>query len=298
MNEFVSKAKQYGVYLMAGVGVLALAVVAVKYFWPAPTPIPYGYGGGATMNKFLTPEMQPNSSPFPEGQLTQRRVVKNASLDLLVKKAEDTAREVEKMIQDLGGFVSYSDIYEISEGTKGGNVTIRVSVNKLGLALEAIRKLAIKVQRESINSQDVTEQYVDLEARLKNAQAEEAQYLQIMKQSQNVKDTLEVASRLADVRLRIEQIQGQLKYLSQQVDLSLISVSLTEEADVQVFGLRWRPLFVIKQQLRQALNGLTNYVDSVISFIFNLPVLILWLVSCGLLVWTGWKTLIWIKKRF
>lgn len=315
MNDVVLKAKQYGVYVLAGVGVLTLVVVAMKYFWPTPGPLPYGYGGGVMRNESgargfglpdlfpgqkqaWTPEIQPTSSPVPENNLTQRKVVKNASLDLLVKKAEDAARGIEKAAQDLGGFVSSSDIYEVSEGTKGGTVTIRVPSDKLGSALEAIRQLAIKVQRESINSQDVTEQYIDLESRLKNAQAEEAQYLQIMKQSKDVKDTLEVASRLADVRLRIEQIQGQLKYLSQQVDLSSLSVSLTEEADVQVFGLRWRPLFVIKQQLRQALSGLTNYADSVIAFVFNLPVLALWLASYGLLTWIGWKVLLGIKKRF
>jgi hypothetical protein len=231
-------------------------------------------------------------------QNIDRKVIKDGSLSLLVKSADQTARDMKGIAQRLGGFVSSADIYEITAGTKTGSVTIRVPSDRFDQAMEDAKKLAIKVEHENVSAQDVTEQYVDLESRLKNLQAQETQYLQILKQAVKIPDILQVTAQLDQVRMQIEQIQGQLKYLSRQVDMASISASLTEETDVQVFGLRWRPLVVVKQAFSDMLSSLQVYVDSLIKIVFALPSILLWLATIGLIIFIGWKILHWFWKRF
>ena len=198
----------------------------------------------------------------------------------------------------MGGFVQSSNIYEGSSDTKSGSVTIRIPASRFDEAMVEIKKSAIEVQRENVDASDVTEQFVDLEARLKNLRAEEAQYQEIMKRAVTVENTLSVASRLHDVRGRIEQIEGQLQYLSRQVDMSLITISLTEEADAQVFGFRWRPLVSAKQTLRSMLGALTGSFDMLLAIAIYIPVIVLWLVIALVIVLVGSRLARIVKRRF
>lgn len=231
-------------------------------------------------------------------EIAERKVIKNGSLELLVKSAEKTASDIQGVAERLGGFTASADIYNVAQDAKSGRVTVRVPADKFNLAFDEIKKLAIKVERENSSAQDVTEQYIDLESRLKNLRAQEAQYLEVMKKANTVEDILNVTNRLSEVRGQIEQIEGQLKYLTSQVDMTSITASLTEEGDVEVFGINWRPLYVAKQALRNTISGLAGYVDSMINFVFQLPVILLWLVTIGLIALLGWKILRWIWRKF
>jgi len=243
-------------------------------------------------------EESPRIAEPDEGELTQRKIIKNGSFQLLVEKAEETAQAIKSISEKLNGFVSESYIYEVSQKTKSGTITIRVPAEQFDSAIEEIKKLAIKVEKETINARDVTEEFVDLEARLKNLQAEEEQYLKIMKQARTVEDTLKVTAKLSQVRGQIERIQGQLKYLSDKIDMATITANLTSEADVELFGLRWRPLFIIKQSFRDMLNSLTGYIDTIIAFIFALPVIFLWLVTVVIVLIAGHRIIRWLWQKF
>ncbi len=311
--ECVSKCKKVSLYVLAGIGVLALIIFGYqivlrwqgRYYYGVS-----GLGGGNPVlgaGDFFVKSMGesdertvnlPPSSVQQEGTLTQRKIIKNGSLDLLVKKAEQAADKIAKIAADFSGFVSYSQIYEVSEGVKAGTVTIRVPADKFDEVIIKIKELAVKVLSESSNTSDVTEQFVDLEARLKNYQAEEQQYLNTLKQAVKVQDILDVSERLYQVRQSIEQLQGQLRYLSSQVDMSTITVSLTSESEVKVFGIYWRPLANLKQSLRGMFEGLTSYVDSIVKFVFSLPVILLWLATIAVLALFGWKVLKFVWKRF
>ncbi|KKU52751.1 MAG: hypothetical protein A3G60_00635 [Candidatus Ryanbacteria bacterium RIFCSPLOWO2_12_FULL_47_9c] len=234
----------------------------------------------------------------PAGKLAERKVLRNGSLSLLVKKAEEASKAIQDIADRLSGFVQSAQVYEVSSGVQSGSVTIRVPSDYFDEAIGEIKKLAVKVERESATAQDVTEQFVDLEARLKNLRAEETQYLEIMKRASTVQDTLTVSQRLYDVRGRIEQIEGQLKYLTEQIDMSVITVSLTEEADVEVFGIQWRPLYAVKRAFRNMISGLATSVDFIVSIIFFLPVILLWallIVLAGALLW---RLIRWVQRKF
>ena len=321
MNIIEKFKSQYGTKgFFGGLVVLALILAAAFSYFGGPTYMPrqsgISEGGGAlgvmpsypgtydkgmatreSMFPPLPPE--PGAPPStPQVPTVDRKVIQNGSLDLLVRKAEEAISAIGGIADKHKGFVEGSNVYEVSEGVKSGTVTIRVPSTDFSAAMSEIKQLAVKVQSENTNSQDVTAQFVDLEAQLKNYKAEEEQYRQIMARAVKIEDVLNVASRLAEVRGRIEQTQGQLNYLSRQIDMSTISVSLTSEAEVQVFGIIWRPLTVVKQAFKALLTDLTRFADSAIFFAFGLPILAIKVLIFVLVLWILWKIFVWSKKKF
>ncbi len=162
------------------------------------------------------------------------RIIKNASLSLEVKSARDSAKMVSNVATLNGGFVENSNIIENADGTTSAYVTIRVPQTKFDDTISSLTGLALTVSTENVTGQDVTEQYTDLQARLTAAQAEEQQYLDILKKATNVQDILSVTQYLTQVRSEIESLQGQIKNLGNQTAYSTISVTLTEQANLNV----------------------------------------------------------------
>jgi hypothetical protein len=227
-----------------------------------------------------------------------RKVVRTGVLSLVVDKAEEAARQVQNIAKGAGGFVENLQIYELSEGRKSGSVTVRVPADLFREVMDNIKGLAVNVESETVNAQDVTEQYVDMEARLKNMRAEEGQYQEIMKRAEKVEDILNVAQRLSDVRGRIERLEARLKLLKEEVEMSTITVSLMAEGDIEIFGVHWRPLVVVKQSFRDMLESLTEYVDEMIRFVFKLPALLLWIVTLGIGIGIAWKIIKWARGKW
>ena len=243
------------------------------------------------------PESSADKAPRTSGTLTERKITKNGDLSLLVRDAEIVAAEIGDLAGRFGGFVPSSQIYEVREGVKTGSVSIRVPAARFDDAMKVVKSFGIRVEREDVQAADVTEQFVDLEARLKNSRAEEAQFLQIMKRAGTIEETLSVVQHLNRVRGEIEYVEGQLQFLSRQVEMSTISVSLTEEADAQALGIRWRPLVVAKLALRDLLNGLSRYADAMIRILLTLPVIILWAATILAVGWAVWRICrrVWLK---
>lgn len=238
------------------------------------------------------------SQGLPETQVSDRKIVKNGSLSLLVKKVEDAASVVASIAEQSEGFVQSSNVYEGVSGSKSGSITIRVPSLYFDETVAELKKIAVEVQRESSDARDVTEQFIDLEARLKNLRAEESQYQEIMKRAVTIENTLSVASRLYDVRGRIEQVEGQLQYLSDETDMSLITISLTEEADAKVFGFRWRPLVSAKFALYSMLGALAGSFDVILALVIYIPVVALWFAVAFVVVMVGSRIINIIKQRY
>ena len=156
----------------------------------------------------------------------------------------------------------------------------------------------MRVESEKIDAQDVTRQYIDRDANLRNLRAEETQYLIILKQAHTVKDTLDVSEKLSAVREQIEQQQAEFDTLSKQIETVAISLTLRAEADAQVFGLRWRPLYQIKLALREGLEGVGSYAASMVSLVFYLPAVLLWLLTILAGAAVGWRVVRWTVRVF
>ena len=240
----------------------------------------------------------PETPSVLPGDISEKQVIKNATLSLVVKKIDDAVEGIRSAAENADGFIENASVYESGGNTKSGRVVVRVPADRFEETVGVIKALAIKVSREDINARDVTEQMVDLKARLDNARAEEKQYLAIMKRASKVEDVLKVTERLYQVRERIERLEGQITYLSRQVAMSTITVNLTAEADVEVFGIVWSPWAKIKEGVRSALQGIVDFINMIITFLFKLPVLILWIAFIVILLKVVWKGGIMLKNRF
>ena len=230
------------------------------------------------------------------GDEDARQIVLTTALELEVKSPAESVEKIRALAQRLGGYLVGSETGD-DNSAAGGAITIRVPVSRLEEASSEMRKLALRVESEKTDATDVTKEYVDREARLRNLRAQEEQYLGIMKRATTVKDTLDVSAKLSEVRGQIEQQQAEFAALAKQVETAAIAVTLHAEADAKVFGLHWRPLYALKAAARDGVEDLANYVSAMTAAIFRLPTFLLWLgtiVACMVIAWRGtrwmWRT--------
>jgi hypothetical protein len=273
-----------------------LAAIERNHYWMVPLPqsvdnatLAAGVVGGVPGG--LASRSAPMMTYLSTSDgLADRKLVRTSSIDLLVKTPAESAEKIRSLTEHVGGFLVKSQMNGAQDATSA-SLTIRVPAARFAEVGAEIRKLGLRVESEQMAAEDVTRQYVDQHARLGNLHAQEAQYLTILKQAKTVKDTLDVSEKLNGVRGEIEQQQAEFEALSKQVETVAITVSLHSEAEANVFGLHWRPLYELKLAVMQALEGLADYSTAMFSFIFYLPAILLWLATIVVGAAVGWKAL-------
>lgn len=158
-----------------------------------------------------------------------RKIIFTAGIDLSVKDVATSFNDVSRIAKTAGGFVEKSSFLNASDadGSRAATLTLRVPATRYEDVLAELRTMAgVKVERETSKSSEVTEQYTDLQSRLRNLEATEAQYLKLLEQAKTIQEILTVNDRLNSVRSQIEQAQGRLKVLDNLTDLATIDVSL------------------------------------------------------------------------
>jgi Domain of unknown function (DUF4349) len=253
-----------------------------------------GGGGGESFVKY--PLSVALASSGQSDTIDTRRIIRNGSLDLLVNDVGQSIDKIGSIVTGMGGFVEKST--QTNSGGHSASVTVRVPSARLDQVTAQIKGLATSVDRESVAVRDVTREYIDLDARLRNAQAEEAQYLQILKRATTIKDTLDVTEKLSDVRGRIEQLQGEMKFLTAQIDMSTLEILLRADADAAVAGIHWRPLRQARASVSEMISGLADWADSAIAFFINLPLIAVWFLSVIALVVVAFRVLRFLWRRF
>ena len=247
-----------------------------------------GITGGYQTMAFMS--AAPVSLPASKERDADRKTVRTSALEMIVHKPAEAAERIRALADSFGGFLVSSQISG-GEQASSGSLTIRVPAERFEEARAAIRKLGLRVESERVEAQDVTRQYVDQSSSLRNLRAEEEQYLSILKQARTVKDTLEVSEKLSEVRGHIEQQQAEFEALSKQIDTVSVTISLWAETEARVFGLNWRPLRQIKMSFRDGLQGLASYASTMITFLFYLPTVTLWLATILIGAALSWKIL-------
>ena len=225
----------------------------------------------------------------------ERKMVRTASMDVVAKNPSEMSERIQQIAEQAGGFVEKSETYG-QDTSASASLVVRIPANKVEAVRTEIRRLGLRVPSENIQAQDVTKQYVDQSARLRNLRAQETQYLGILKSAKTVKDTLEVSEKLDEVRGEIEQQQAEFAALSKQVDTVGLSINLRAEADAQVFGLNWRPVYQLKLSARDGLESIGDYAASMASFLFYLPSILLWLATILIGAAIGWRVLRWAGR--
>jgi len=228
---------------------------------------------------------------------TEKKVIKNGNLTLKVDSANNAAQKITEIAKNNKGEVSSSSFYQSANNVKSGSMEVKVPVADFDKAFAEIKKVASLVVRESTSGQDVTEQYIDLQAQLKNRQAEEQSFVKILNQAQKIQDVLDVTAELARVRGNIEQLQVRIKYLESQTDMSTISINLSEDSNITVID-SWRPWQVVKDSFNSLVKSLQEFVNFLIQFVIVvIPFLIIWAVIIWAVYKIGQKIYFRIKDR-
>jgi len=247
-----------------------------------------GGGGGRTQNQVVTQQVtlnQVENSQTPPA-VTERKIIRNADLQLESDSPEQSQEKITAIAESKGGFVvesqqSSSDVRATTRDTV--SMTVRVPSDKFNEALEEIRKQASRVVVETVKSDDVTEEFIDIEAQLKAKRALEAQFLEIMKRANTVDDALNVQRQLSEVRGEIEKIEGRKRFLENQAALSTIKIRLQTPAAFSAnstgFGYR------LKESFASGFDAALNFVLGLVSFVIAiLPFLIFIVLPIYLIV--------------
>jgi hypothetical protein len=209
-------------------------------------------------------------------------VIKNASLEIVVNAPDESMQSISQLAEQMGGFVVSANLYktQTSDGQEvpRASITIRVPAEKLDEALTKIEAESDRLPlNKTINSQDVTSEYTDLQSRLTNLEAAEAQLMQIMESANRTEDVLNVFDQLTRVREQIEVLKGQMQYMENSAKLSVISVELIPNEVIQPISIGgWEPVGVVKnaiQTLIVALQGLVNI--GIWLALFILPIVLI-----------------------
>ena len=211
----------------------------------APMPMPAPSAVMPPREEVVYKETGAGALPSTE----ERMIVRTGEMSLVVEAVVDAQDEIAQLAVRLDGYVVSTRISGEEQDMRGW-ISIRVPAERFEQALTELRELAVRVTSESTDSRDVTEEYVDLESRLKNAEATESQYQALLKKA-GVEDTIRIYELLHQVGREIEQIKGQMQYLEQTSSMSLISVRLEPEATAKpLVRAGWSALEALKSAVR------------------------------------------------
>jgi len=206
-------------------------------------------------------------------------IVRTAQLSLLVKDSEVSLGQIKAIVQELKGYVVDTSMWR-QEDQLRGTVTVRVPAETLDEALSRFKALAVKVESERGSSQDVTEEYSDLGAQLRNLEATEAELLELLKtvreRTGKAEEILAVHRELTSIRGQIEQLKGRMQYLERTAAMSAVTIELIPDVLAKpISGGGWRPGESVAAALRALLNTLRFLVEAGIWLaIYVLPVLV------------------------
>jgi hypothetical protein len=243
-----------GAWLCAAVGLLPLAGCGAEYKSPvfpaasAPARAPAEAQRGASQEQ-------------GEGKALQaapRKIIYNAQVDLVVESVSATEKDLLELVKSNGGYLSETEMNSHPRSPRSATWKVRVPVDTFDTFLASVTRLG-ELTRNHLDSQDVTQEYYDLEARIANKQQEEKRLLKHLADSTGkLEDILAVEKELSRVRGEIEQGQGRLRYLTNQTALSTITINATE---VQGYKPPVSPTFVttIGRTFHESLSALLSF---------------------------------------
>jgi len=173
-----------------------------------------------------------DDAALPVAARPNRIIIKNAEMQLLVADSDSAIDRITQVASDLRGYIISSRVwYQEWQGVnyKYASVTLGVPVDAFETALRRLRQLALRVLDETAAGQDVTDEYVDLQSRVRNLEATRDRIREFLAQAKTVEESLQVNAQLAEVEAEIEKVQGRLNYLGDRGSYSTITIQVNPE---------------------------------------------------------------------
>jgi hypothetical protein len=239
---------------------------------------------------------------MPEAQVA-RKVVATANMTLVVADTETMVDQIESILETAGGYIANTNLYKSSYGDAEllrGSLTLRVPSEQLPAVMDQLRELAVDVRGENLNREDVTDQYSDVEAQLRNLRTTEEELRALLtevreKPNATPEDIMAVYDSLTEIRGQIEQLQGRRNMLDNLVALSTLTIELIPDAiNLPVVDDGWRPAVIVRDATRALVNTLAFLGSAAIWIgVYLIPLALLALIPLGLIVWL----LRWVLRR-
>lgn len=221
---------------------------------------------------------------------SNRMIVKNADIRLLVEDTNTAIDRTTQIVGDSGGYIVSSRVWYQDYAQyqlKYASITLGIPVDEFENVLSRLRGLAIEVSDETASGEDVSDQYVDLQSQLTNLEATRERVKSFLEDAKNVDEALRINQELSVLDAQIEQIKGRMNYLSDRSAFSTITITLEPELPELAPAPKpdgWNPGLVLKEAvevLTKAYQGIAEFaiwLGVVILPIFLPPALLLWLV--------------------
>lgn len=223
-----------------------------------------GAGSSATLASFA-----PDQSPTPT---LERKLIKNGDLSFETQNVKQTKTAIEAICREFNAYISNENQNNFGERIQYSQ-TIRVHADMFDSLIQRIEADALKIESKNIHTQDVTEEFIDVEARLKTKKELEVRYREILKQAKTVQDIVSIEAQLSTVRSEIESVEGRLNYLKNQVGFSTLNVSYYE-----IIGTDFGFATKIVRALR---HGWDNLLAFMIILVNLWPFILLFLGMAG-----------------
>ncbi|WP_335872841.1 DUF4349 domain-containing protein [Bacillus sp. 2205SS5-2] len=208
---------------------------------------------------------------------TTRKIIYQSFLSIRVKDFEKSQTFFTNEATKMGGYLVQSNVYQADQRTKGGELEFRIPSENFQSFINLTSEEAVEVEDKQISGQDVTEEYVDLESRLKAKRVVEERLLTFMKEAEKTEDLLKISNDLSKVQEEIEQVVGRLRFLENQTSFATVRISMNE-TKVIVEKANTENLQTgkkIANQWNQSINGLISFFSALaVFFIGNLPTFI------------------------
>jgi Domain of unknown function (DUF4349) len=228
-------------------------------------------------------------------QAFARKVIQNAEITIETDKPNEGQQKIGVIAEKHGGFVIISESKRNEAASQNVastlvNVVVRVPAQKFQTTIDEIRAVGGRILHDKSWSEDVTEEYIDLDARIRTKRALEAQFLEIMKQARKISDAMEVQTQLADVRTEIERLEGRRRFLENQSALSTIKVTLHSPTPVVAAATRGF-LYDLKAAFGDGADIGSGIFLGVIRFVIVMIPLTLFILL------PAWFVFKWLRKR-
>jgi hypothetical protein len=218
-----------------------------------------------------------------------RMIIYNGDLSMVVKDVEETQAAVVDLVEDADGYMVSSGSYAYGDGLRRASLRVRVPAEQFNDVMDALRELALDIEQDSISSQDVTQEYVDLESRLKALEAKADRLEELMDQAEDTEAVLAVYEELSETQVRIEETKGRMRYLERSAAMATINVELTpDEALKPVEVAGWRPQGTVKRAVEALIEIFQFLVDALIWVVLVVVPVLLFI---GLLIFALIKLL-------
>jgi hypothetical protein len=207
-----------------------------------------------------TLDVHVTEQPASPREFTDRKIIREGDIYFECRDVLETDAFLKNEVKIGKGYISNESANSYGERTEK-RLSIRIPASQLDGLLEKIQAHAVKIENTNIRSEDVTEQFIDVEARLKTKKELEIRYLSLLQQAKNVDEILSIERELANIRGEIESMQGRLNFLKDRTSMSTLNVTFFVQGEKE---------FGFTSKLSQGIkNGWTN-LQWFIVFLVNL----------------------------